>query len=128
MAPPKAPSKPKTVPEYIAAAPKEARSKLREMRKVVRADAPGAVENLKWSSPAYSYQRILVMFAAFKHHLGFFPTPSAIRAFKQELSKYKTSAATIQFPYDQPLPLALIRRIIAFRVKESLEKDGKWRT
>jgi uncharacterized protein YdhG (YjbR/CyaY superfamily) len=128
MAPPKAPAKPKTVPEYIAAAPKEARAKLREMRKVVRAAAPRATENLKWSSPAYSYQRILVMFAAFKHHLGFFPTPSAIRAFKKELVKYKTSSATIQFPYDQPLPLALIRRITAFRVKESIEKDGKWRT
>jgi len=128
MAPPKAPAKPKTVPEYIAAAPKEARAKLREMRRIVRAAAPGAVEELKWSSPAYSYRRILVMFAAFKNHLGFFPTPSAIRAFKKELAKYKTSTATIQFPYDRPLPAALVRRITAFRVKESVEKDGKWRT
>ncbi len=128
MAPPQARAKPKTVPEYIASAPKEARTRLKQMRQIIRAAAPGAVENLKWSSPAYSYQRILVMFAAFKHHIGFFPTPPAIRAFKKELTKYKTSSATIQFPYDQPLPLPLIRKITAFRVKDSLEKDGKWKT
>ena len=126
MAPPKA--SPQTVAGYIAAAPKEARPHLRALRKVIRAAAPRAVENLKWRMPAYSYRRILVMFAAFTHHVSFFPTTSAVRAFKQELGKRNTSTGTIQFPLDKPLPLALIRKLTAFRVKESREKDGKWRT
>ena len=128
MPPPKAPVRPKTVAAYIAAAPKEARPKLRELRRTIRAAAPGAVEELKWSMPAYSYHRILVMFAAFKHHVSVFPGTPTVRAFKQQLTKFKTSSATIQFPLDQPLPLSLIRKIAVHRIKESLEKDGKWRT
>ena len=124
MAPPKAPAKPKTVPEYIAAADKQARPKLRELRKIIRAAAPKATEGLKWSMPAYSYQRILVMYAAFKHHVSLFPGTPAVRAFKQELAKYKTASATVQFPFDQPLPAALIRRLVAARVKDSLEKTA----
>lgn len=125
MAPPKA--SPKTVVEYINAAPREARQKLREMRRSIRSAAPGAVESLKWRMPAYSYQRILVMFAAFKHHVSLFPTAVAVRTFSKDLKKYKPSPGTIQFPLDKPLPLALIRKITAFRVKDSLKKDGKWR-
>lgn len=128
MAPPKAPDRPKTVTEYIAAASKEARPKLREIRKCIRSATPGTVENLKWGMPAYSNRRILVMFAAFKHHVSFFPTPSAVRVFKKELAKFKTSSATIQFPLDKALPLTLIRKITVFRVRESIEKDKKWRT
>ncbi len=118
----------KTVSGYIQSAPKEARAKLREMRKCVLAAAPGAEESLKWSMPAVSYERILVMYAAFKHHIGFYPTPSAVKAFAKDLAKYKHAAGSIQFPLDKPLPLALIRKITAFRVKESREKDTKWRT
>ena len=128
MPPPKASAKPKTVTEYIAASSKEARPRLRELRKCIRAAAPGAVENLKWGMPAYSYHRILVMFAGFKNHVSLFPTASAVRAFRKELGKRLTSTGTVQFPLDQPVPLALIRKITAFRVKESLEKDGKWRS
>jgi len=128
MALPQAHARPTTVAEYIAAAPKEARPKLRELRKIVRAAAPRAVESLKWSMPAYSFKRILVLFAAFKQHVSLFPTPSSLRAFKKQLGKFRTSAGTIQFPLDRPLPASLIRRVIVFRVKESIEKDGKWRT
>jgi uncharacterized protein YdhG (YjbR/CyaY superfamily) len=128
MAPPKAPAKPRTVAEYIAAAAPQARPRLRELRKVIRATAPGVREELKWSMPAYSYKRILVMFAAFKNHVSLFPTTSAIRTFKAELGQRLTSTGTVQFPLDKPLPLGLLRRIVAFRVKESVEKDGKWRT
>lgn len=127
MALPAAHSRPKTVAEYIAAADQPARSKLRELRKVVRKAAPRAREDLKWNLPAYSYHRILVMFAAFKHHISLYPTGPVIRAFKKDLSKYKFSSSTIQFPLDQPLPLALIRRLVALRVKHSREKDGPWR-
>ena len=121
-------SKPTTVTEYINAAPKEARQKLREMRTTIRAAAPGAAESLKWSMPAYSYRRILVTFAGFKHHIGFYPTPSAVKAFAKQLSGFKTAAGSIQFPLDKPLPLDLIRKITAFRVRESVEEDKKWKT
>jgi len=120
--------RPTSVTEYINAAPKETRKKLREMRACIRASAPGAKETLKWGMPAYSYRRILVTFAAFKHHIGFYPTPSAVRAFEDDLSKFVTAKGSIQFPLEKPLPLPLIRKITAFRVRESIEKDGKWRT
>ncbi|MBI5021998.1 MAG: DUF1801 domain-containing protein [Ignavibacteriales bacterium] len=120
-------SKPKTITEYINAAPKEARAKLREMRSCIRKAAPGATESIKWGMPAFSYQRILVMFAAFKNHIGFFPTPSAVKAFEKNLSKYKSGKGSIQFPMEKPLPLSLIRKIAEFRVRESIKNDGKWK-
>src|SRR6266705_6403830 len=119
--------RPKSITEYIKAAPKEAQKKLREMRACIRASAPGAKESLKWGMPAFSYQRILVMFAVFKHHIGFYPTPSAVRAFAKDLSKFATAKGSIQFPLENPLPLPLIRKITAFRVRESIEEDRKWR-
>ena len=126
MTPKKA--RPKSITEYINAAPKEAQKKLREMRACIRKSAPGAKEEMKWGMPAFSYRRILVMFAAFKHHIGFYPTPSAVRAFAKDLSKFATAKGSIQFPLEKPLPLPLIRKITAFRVQESLEQDRKWRT
>jgi len=120
-------TRPKSVAEYINAAPKEARKKLREMRACIRASAPGAEESLKWGMPAFSYRRILVMYAAFKNHIGFFPTPSAVKAFAKDLSRFHTGKGSIQFPLEKPLPLPLIRKITAFRVRESIEKDGKWK-
>ena len=120
--------RPKSITEYINAAPKEAQKKLREMRACIRAAAPGAKESLKWGMPAFSYRRILVTFAAFKHHIGFYPTPSAVRAFANDLSKYAKASASIRFPLEKPLPLPLIRKITAFRVRESIEEDKKWRT
>ncbi len=78
--------------------------------------------------PAFSYRRILVTFAAFKHHIGFYPTPAAVKAFAKVLSKFATAKGSIQFPLEKPLPLPLVRKITAFRVRESVEKDRKWRT
>jgi uncharacterized protein YdhG (YjbR/CyaY superfamily) len=121
-------TRPKTIDEYIHAAPKEAQRKLREMRACVRGAAPGAKEGLKWGMPAFSYRRILVTFAGFKKHIGFYPTPSAVTAFAKELSKFSTAKGSIQFPLEKPLPLSLVRKITAFRVKESVEQDKKWRT
>ena len=121
-------ARPKTITEYINAAPKEARKKLREMRACIREAAPGATESLKWGMPAFSYRRILVTFAAFKHHIGFYPTPAAVKAFAKDLSKFATAKGSIQFPLEKPLPLPLIRKITAFRVRESVEEDGKWKT
>src|SRR6266849_136323 len=121
-------ARPKTIDEYIDTAPKEAQKKLREMRACIRKFAPGAKESLKWGMPAFSYRRILVTFAVFKNHIGFYPTPSAVRAFANDLSKFATAKGSIQFPLEKPLPLPLIRKITAFRVRESIEKDRKWRT
>ena len=121
-------ARPKNITEYIDAAPVEAQEKLREIRACILKAAPGAEESLKWGKPAFSYQRILVMFAAFKNHIGFYPTPSAVRAFADDLSEFVTGDNSIRFPLDKPLPLSLIRKITAFRVRESVEEDGKWRT
>ena len=121
-------AKPKTITEYINAAPKEAQDKLREMRACIRKAAPGAKEGLKWGMPAFSGRRILVTFAGFKHHIGFYPTPSAVEAFKTKLKKFKMAKGSIQFPLEKPLPLALIRKITLFRVRESEEEDAKWKT
>jgi uncharacterized protein YdhG (YjbR/CyaY superfamily) len=121
-------ARPKNIAEYISAAPKHAQKKLREMRSCIREVAPGAEEGLKWGMPSFSYRRILVTFAAHKHHIGFYPTPSAVSAFAKDLSKFATASGSIQFPLDKPLPLALIRKITAFRVRESTEQDKKWRT
>jgi uncharacterized protein YdhG (YjbR/CyaY superfamily) len=126
MTPKKA--RPKSITEYINAAPTEARKRLRDMRASIPAAAPGATESLKWGMPAFSYRRILVTFAAFQHHIGFYPTPSAVKAFAKDLAKFATATGSIQFPLEKPLPLPLIRKITAFRVRESIEKDGKWRT
>lgn len=123
---PKSKPKPATVAQYISSAPTEARPHLREMRALLRKVAPGAKEGLKWGSPVFEEQRILFAYAAFRSHLGFMPTPSAMKPFKKELGKYKTGKGSIQFPYDRTLPKALIRKIAAFRVKELREKDARW--
>jgi uncharacterized protein YdhG (YjbR/CyaY superfamily) len=119
-------SKPETVEEYIAQAPEAVREKLEEMRACLQAVTPGAVENLKWSIPAFSYERILYTYAGFKRHIGFYPTPDAITAFEKELASYKTAKGSIQFPLDQPLPLPLIRKIAKFRIRELKEREARW--
>src|SRR5580692_11387799 len=121
-------ARPTSITEYIDAAPKEAQKKLREMLACIRKSAPGVKEGLKWGMPAFSYRRILVTFAAHKTHIGFYPTPSAVSAFAKDLSKLTTAKGSIQFPLEKPLPLPLIRKITAFRVRESIEKDEKWKS
>lgn len=121
-------ARPNNIAEYIEGAPKQAQNKLREMHACIRKAAPGATEGLKWGMPAFSYKRILVTFAAFKNHIGFYPTPSAVSAFEEDLAKFVTAKGSIQFPLERPLPLPLIRRITAFRVRESVEQDKKWKT
>ena len=119
--------KSKNISEYILSAPLSVQGKLLEMAKTIRSAAPGAEEGLKWGMPAFSYDHILVIFAAHKNHIGFYPTPSALETFKKELSKYVTAKGSVQFPLDKPLPLSLVSEITKFRVKESKEKDVKWK-
>lgn len=119
--------KPGNIAEYIAAAPEQAQAHLIQLYDCVRAAAPGATEGLKWGMPAFSYHRILVTFAGFKRHIGFYPTPSAVKAFEKQLTKYKTAEGSVQFALDKPLPLPLVRKITLYRVKESLQEDKKWK-
>jgi uncharacterized protein YdhG (YjbR/CyaY superfamily) len=110
----------KTVDEYIAAFPKNVQDILEELRRVIRESAPDAEEAINYGIPTFKLNGgNMVHFAAFKSHIGFFPTPTAIVAFKKELSGYKTSKGTIQFPLDKPIPFDLIRKIVKFRVEEN---------
>lgn len=120
--------KPTSIEEYIDTAPAEVQAKLRQMQACIRKAAPGATESLKWGMPAFSYQKILVTFAVFKKHIGFYPMPSAIKAFAKDLTKYKTASGSIQFSLEKALPLTLISKIVKFRVKESKEGTIKWKS
>jgi len=108
-----------TIDEYIAMFPKDVQEKLEAIRRVVREAAPQASEKISYQIPTFYQNGNLVHFAAFRDHISFFPTSSGVTAFKKELTKYKTARGTIQFPMSEPLPLDLIKRITAFRVKES---------
>jgi uncharacterized protein YdhG (YjbR/CyaY superfamily) len=120
--------KPTTVTEYIDAAPKEAKVKLLELRDILKEIAPNATESLKWGSPVFEEKRILFAYSAFKSHLNFMPTHSALEPFKKDLADYKTGKDTIQFSYSKPLPKSLIKKIAAFRVKEVRENGALWMT
>ena len=119
-------TKPKHVDEYIEAAPQEAQEKLREIRAILKKVAPGAKETLKWGSPVFEDGRILFSYSAHKSHLNFSPTGPAMEPFQEELKNFKTGKDTVQFPYDKPLPKALIRKIAAFRAKQVKENDARW--
>ncbi len=108
------------IDKYISQFPKEIQSILKQFQKAIREAAPDAVETISYRMPTFDINgKHLVHFAAFKKHIGFFPTPSAIVAFKNELLEYKTSKGTIQFPIDKPIPFNLIRKIVKFRLKET---------
>jgi len=111
-------TKVETVDDYIAKQPKKVQVLLRQMRTAVRSAAPQATEVISYGMPAFRQRGILAYFAAFKNHIGFYPTLSAVKAFEKDLSRFETSKGTVRFPLDQPLPLALVKRIVKFRVKE----------
>ncbi len=113
---------PKNIDEYISYYPEHVQEKLNEMRSAVKKAAPDATEKISYRMPGYTFYGMLVYFAAHKNHLGFYPFSSAIKAFSDELSPYHTSKGSIQFPYNNPLPLELIVRIVEFRVNENHEK------
>ena len=92
------------------------------MRRTIREAAPDAVEAISYQMPTFKLNGNLVHFAAYKNHIGFYPTPSGVEAFREELSAYKVSKGAIQFPIDQPMPLDLVRRIVQFRVAQNQTK------
>lgn len=109
--------------EYINHAPKETRPILKKMRAEIQLAAPHATESIKYAMPTFELHGNLVHFAAMKNHLGFYPTPSGVTAFKDKLASYETSKGCIRFSYDKPIPYSLIKQIVKFRVKEVLNKD-----
>ena len=111
-----------TIAEYIAGFPPKTQAILKKVRQTIRQAAPGAEEAIKYQAPTFILNGNLVHFAAFKAHLGFYPTPSGIEQFKRELSAYESAKGSVQFPLDQPIPYDLISRIVKFRVKENLER------
>ncbi len=119
--------KPKNVDEYIKAAPKAAQENLKQIRSILKEVAPNATEELKWGIPVFSGKRILFSFAAYKAHLTFTPTGPALDPFKEELVKYSTRKDSVQFPYNQPIPNDLIRKIAEHRIWDVNENDAKWK-
>jgi uncharacterized protein YdhG (YjbR/CyaY superfamily) len=117
----------KNIDEYISSFPEEIQVLLEQIRTTIQKAAPEAKEAIKYAMPTFVLNGNLVHFAAFKNHIGFYPVPSGIEAFKKELSVYKGGKGSIQFPLDKPMPLSLITKIVKFRVKENLEKAGRKR-
>jgi len=118
---------PNDIDTYIRAFPEEIQSLLEQIRLTIREAAPEAEEAIKYAMPTFVLNGNLVHFAAFKNHIGFYPVPSGIEAFKKELSEFKGAKGSVQFPLDKPMPLELISRIVKFRVKENQAKSKKKR-
>lgn len=116
---------PTSIDQYIATFPPEIRKVLQEMRATIRAAAPEAQEKISYQMPTFFLNGNLVHFAAFKNHIGFYPTPSGIEAFKQELSAYASAKGSVQFPLDRPLPFELVSRIVQYRVAENMKKPAR---
>ncbi len=112
----------KTIDEYIKSFPKDIQTILVEMRRTIKKAAPEAIEAISYQMPTFKLNGNLVHFAAFKNHIGFYPVPSGIEAFKEELSPYISGKGSAQFPLDKPIPYELVEKIVAFRVKENMAK------
>lgn len=115
----------KNTDEYIAQQPAEIRETLQELRETIKNAAPDAEEVISYGMPAYKQNGPLVYFAAYKNHIGFYPTSSGIEDFKNEITAYKSSKGAIQFPIDKPLPLDLVSRIVKSRIERNLQKTKK---
>ena len=118
----KAGTKFRTVDEYISSFSKPVQAVLSQVRSAIREAAPAAEEVISYNMPSFRLSGMLVYYAAYKNHIGFYPTPSGIEAFKKELAGYEGAKGSVQFPIDEPMPLALIKKIVKFRVKENLDQ------
>jgi uncharacterized protein YdhG (YjbR/CyaY superfamily) len=107
---------------YIASFPEETRKLLEKIRETIRKAAPEAKETINYGMPTFTLKGNLVHFAAFKNHIGFYPTPSGIEAFKKDLSAYEGAKGSVKFPLIKPIPFDLVTKIVKFRVKENMEK------
>ena len=111
------------IDSYISSFPEETQKILEKLRATIRKAAPDAIETINYGMPTFTLKGNLVHFAAFKNHIGFYPTPSGIESFKKELSAYEGAKGSVKFPIDKPLPFDLISEIVKFRVKETLQKS-----
>ncbi len=111
-----------TIDEYIAGFPADVRAVLGQVRETIRAAAPDAEETIKYQLPTFTLEGNLVHFGAFTAHIGFYPTPSGIDRFQDELSVYRGGRGSVRFPLDEPMPFDLIRRIVEFRVRENVAR------
>jgi len=114
-----------SIDEYIADFPLETQKALQEVRALIRASAPEAIETISYAIPTFDLHGHLVHFAGYEKHVGFYPTGSGVEAFKEELKPYKSGKGSVQFPLGQPLPTDLIRRIVELRVQENTGKASK---
>ncbi len=113
----------KTIDGYIAAFPMNVKGVLERLRRVIAESAPDAVETINYGIPTFKLNGgNLVHFAGFKNHIGFYPTPSSIVAFKKELAPYKQAKGSVQFPLDKPIPFEIVKKMVIFRVKENESK------
>jgi uncharacterized protein YdhG (YjbR/CyaY superfamily) len=117
--------KPKDIDEYIKEFPKEVQPLLEQVRTTIKQAAPQAQEVISYSMPAFKMNGILVWFGAHTKHIGFYPMASGMEAFKKELSIYKSAKGSVQFPFDKPMPLELITKIVKFRLAENIQKTKK---
>ena len=113
--------KPETVEEYIAGFPKPAQEKLEKMKSIIKKVAPNAEEAISYGMPGYKLNGILVYFAGYEKHIGFYPMPSTLLAFKDKIAGYKNAKGSVQFPLDKPLPVTLITQMVKFRVANLME-------
>jgi uncharacterized protein YdhG (YjbR/CyaY superfamily) len=113
---------PGTIDEYIAGFPPDVQEILQQVRLTIRQAAPEAQETISYQMPTFTLHGNLVHFGGFKHHIGFYPVPSGIEAFREELAPYIAGKGSVRFPLDQPIPYDLISRIVEFRVTENIEK------
>lgn len=113
---------PQTIDEYIAGFPPDVQALLEQIRATIKHAAPDAQEAIKYQIPTFVLHGNLVSFAGYKNHIGFYPVPTGMEAFKDELAPYVAGKGTARFPLDQPIPFDLIGRITAFRVQENLDK------
>jgi uncharacterized protein YdhG (YjbR/CyaY superfamily) len=112
----------KTIDEYIKTFPADIQGILEKMRQTIKEAAPEATEAISYRIPTFTLNGNLVHFAAFKSHIGFYPTPSGTESFRKELSPYKGGKGSVRFPLDRPIPYALVKKMVAFRVKENTLK------
>ena|SRR5919112_1113782 len=112
-----------TIDDYIQGFPRDVQAILSKLRWTVSRAAPRAVEKISYGMPTFFYNGNLVHFAAYEHHIGFYPTPSAITEFQSDLKKYKSAKGSVQFPIDEPLPLRLIARMVKFRATQNARKE-----
>jgi uncharacterized protein YdhG (YjbR/CyaY superfamily) len=110
------------IDDYIRQFPPETQSRLNEIRAAIRSAAPEATEKIAYQMPTFFLEGNLVHFAGYKNHIGFYPTPSGIAEFKEELDSYKNAKGSVQFPLDRPLPINLIKRIVKYRLEEKAKK------